>query len=87
MTNWRIDNARSLRGLKLRRSRYAPPSERWDHDHCAACWAKFAEFEGPGILHEGYTTCEDYKHGAGYDWVCDRCFSELKEEMGWSEAA
>jgi hypothetical protein len=86
MSDWRVDNARTLRGLMLRRSQYRQPSERWDHDHCAACWAKFAESGGPGTLHEGYTTCGDYKHGAGYDWVCARCFAELKEEMGWSEA-
>src|SRR5688572_1093398 len=28
----------------------------WDHDHCEFCWAKFAAFNLPDILHEGYTT-------------------------------
>jgi hypothetical protein len=57
---WRIDNARGLKGLRLRFLRYARWSESWDHDHCAACWAKFSELEGPGVQHEGYTTEDDY---------------------------
>ena len=81
---WRIDNARHLRGLRLQFCRYTRWSESWDHDHCAACGAKFAEHDGPDIQHEGYATCDDYKHGAHYDWVCPTCFNELREEMGWT---
>jgi hypothetical protein len=71
MADWRIQNCKMLRGVKLQRKRYRKPSESWNHDHCAACWATFAEFDGPEIQH--------------YDWVCVRCFSELKDEMGWME--
>ena len=85
MADWRIQNCKMLRGVKLQRKRYRTPSQNWNHDHCAACWATFAEFDGPEIQHEGYATCEDYKLGAEYDWVCVRCFSELKDEMGWME--
>jgi hypothetical protein len=85
MADWRIRNCEILRGLALRRKTYRKWSESWDHDHCAACWATFAEVDGPEIQHEGYATCEDYKHGADYDWVCVTCFSELKDEMGWAE--
>ena len=75
--------------LRLRREPGPPgwgPGERplWDHDHCEACSAKFAQFEGPQIEHEGYTTCSDYKHGAGYAWVCKVCFEDLKDEMHWT---
>jgi hypothetical protein len=87
MTDWRVENAKWLRGLGLRRKKYRKRSEQWDHDHCAGCWAKFAEFEGSDIQHEGYATCEDYKFGADYDWVCMKCFSDLKDEMGWTEVA
>jgi hypothetical protein len=62
--DWRIDLAKRLKGVRFQFSRYEPPSKDWDHDHCAACMAKFAETEAPEILHEGYTTCDDYKHGA-----------------------
>jgi hypothetical protein len=82
---WRIDNAKQLKGLQLQPQRYAKWSENWDHDHCTACWAKFAEFEGADIQHEGYATCEDYPKGARYEWVCKSCFDDLKVEMQWSE--
>ena len=85
MADWRIHNCRLLRGLTLRRKPYRKWSERWDHDHCASCWARFAEVDGPEIQHEGYATCEDYKLGADYDWACVGCFSELRDEMGWVE--
>ena len=83
---WRIDNARHLKGLRLRFSRYSRWSASWDHDHCAGCWAKFAEFDGHDIQHEGFTTCDDYKFGAGYDWVCQTCFTDLRVAMQWTVA-
>src|SRR5262245_27913415 len=81
---WRIDNANHLKGVRLQFRHYSRPSESWDHDHCAACWAKFAEFDGADVQHEGYTTCKDYPRGAGYEWICQTCFADLKDEMQWS---
>jgi hypothetical protein len=81
---WRIDNAARLKGQRLAFHRYTQPSETWDHDHCAACWVKFAEFEGPDILHHGFATGADYQHGALYEWVCETCFKDLKHDMQWS---
>jgi hypothetical protein len=81
---WRIDNARHLKGIRLQFRRYTQRSERWDHDHCTACWAKFAEFDRPDIQHEGHATCADYRFGACYEWVCETCFEELKHEMRWT---
>lgn len=83
---WRIDNASHLKGLKLQLRRYTRWNESWDHDHCAACWAKFAEFDGPNIQHEGYATDDDYPKGACYEWVCQACFDDLKDDMQWSAA-
>lgn len=83
---WRIDNARHLRGVRLKFQPYIRWSETWDHDHCAACWAKFAELAGTDIQHEGYATCDDYPKGARYDWVCVTCFADLKDEMQWATA-
>ena len=80
---WRIDNAQHLKGVGLRFEPFARPSDSWDHDHCAACWAKFAEFDGPNIQQQGYATCEDYPRGARYDWICSTCFADLKDEMEW----
>jgi hypothetical protein len=84
--DWRAQNAIFLRGAKLQFRHYIRWSDDWDHDHCVGCWVKFAEFLGQDIQNEGYTTCEDYKHGAGYDWVCRQCFDELKDQLKWSLA-
>jgi len=83
---WRVDNVSHLRRLRLQFCRYSRWSESWDHDHCAACWAKFAEFEGSDIQHEGYATCDDYAKGARYEWVCQSCFDDLKDDMHWTIA-
>jgi hypothetical protein len=83
MSDWRLNNVKGLQGLRFQRKRYTKWSDSWDHDHCAACWAKFAEFDSPGIQNEGYATCDDYKHGADYDWVCVPCFSDLRDQMQW----
>jgi len=80
---WRIDNARHVRVWRLQFQRYTRWSESWDHDHCAACWATFAELDEPDVQHAGYATREDYPKGARYDWVCVKCFNDLREEMGW----
>jgi hypothetical protein len=86
-SDWRIENARFLKqGLQFQRKPYKPRSETWTHDHCAGCWATLAEYDGPNFQHEGYATCEDYEHGADYDWLCVSCFSDLREEMGWVDA-
>jgi hypothetical protein len=80
---WRLDFAKDLEGITLQYQKYRRWSASWDHDHCAACWVTFSEAHGPDIQHEGYATCEDYKHGARYDWLCSDCFDDLKEFMGW----
>jgi hypothetical protein len=82
---WRIDNAKRLTGLRLHRRPYRAWSDTWDHDHCAACWRKFAETDGPDIEREGYATGADYPRGEGYEWVCKKCFSDLMVEMQWTE--
>ncbi len=83
---WRIDTGLRLKGALLQRRTYEAPSEDWDHGHCACCWATFADFDGADIQHGGYTTTDACEHGAGYDWVCDQCFSELKDDMEWRVA-
>ena len=85
---WRIENANHLRAIRFEIRRWSRRHDHdpWDHDHCAACWAKFAEFDGPEIQHEGFTTCADYRRGAGYEWICKTCFADLQGEMGWSVA-
>jgi hypothetical protein len=81
---WRIQKARWIKGQPLKFQPYVRWSETWDHDHCAACWATFAEFDGPDIQHEGYATTDTYPRGARYEWVCSACFDDLKDDMQWS---
>ena len=82
MKDWRTDNAKALRGLTLELQRWVQRSERWDHDHCSACMAKFGN--AADDFKEGYATRADFPKGARYEWACVKCFGELKEEMGWS---
>ncbi len=82
---WRIDNAKRLQGLQLQHRPYSAWSKDWEHDHCAACWAKFTECEGSDSQTEGYATGPDYSKGAGYEWICRQCFADLKTEMKWTE--
>ena len=59
-TDWRYDNIEYLQGATFRLAKYKAPSADWDHDHCSGCWAKFADFDGTDILHEGYfAACPD----------------------------
>jgi|SRR5579864_4629600 hypothetical protein len=48
-----------LRAATFEFADYTPPSPEWDHDHCEGCWAKFALFDAPEILHSGYFTIVD----------------------------
>jgi hypothetical protein len=77
--DWRLRNQIDyLRNAALVWKEYHTPSESWDHDHCAFCWAKFMEGDYPDVLHMGYATEDDY------DWVCKRCFDDFKEMFGWT---
>ena len=81
--DWRIDCCYRLEGHSFRRKPYYERSERWDHDHCTACSGKFS-LRIPGALTEGYAVTEEYEHGADYEWVCTKCFEELRETLSWN---
>jgi hypothetical protein len=57
----------------------------WNHDHCIGCWATFADIDGPDYLRAGYTTRAEHRNGAGYWWLCEKCFDEHKMRLGWSD--
>ena len=80
---WRIDTGSLLKGATLRKAKWKAPGDDWEHDHCFCCWAEFAAREADGVLHEGYTTTARHGHRAGYHWVCETCFVDLKSEMQW----
>ncbi len=35
----------------------------------------------PDVLHEGYAT-QDY-----YDWICERCFQDFRQQFRWTVVA
>ena len=65
-----------LRGRTFCKKRYQTKSDRWDHDHCEFCWAKFTE-DIDGTEHEGFTTTDRYY------WICDECFELFKNHFGF----
>jgi hypothetical protein len=80
---WRIANARHLRGQRLKFQSYTCWSDTWDHDHRAPCGVKLTQSDEPDVQHAGYATCDDYRKGARYDWVCSTCFTDLKDDLQW----
>jgi len=77
MTDWRIENAKHTHGAILQFKKYTRYSETWEHDHCAACWAKFMETPAADVLTEGYVTEDNYR------WICPACFLAFKDAMEW----
>jgi hypothetical protein len=53
---YKLKSLQRLRALTVTFADYTPPSAEWDHDHCEGCWATFALFDAPEILHAGYFT-------------------------------
>jgi hypothetical protein len=78
--DWRLSSGKDfLRGALLAWQHYVAPSEIWDHDHCVMCHQMFLEADLPGAEHAGYVA---YTPDEVW-WICQRCFEELHEEMGW----
>ena len=78
--DWRLHVQQNyLRGVALHWARYKQPSEDWDHDLCAFCWARFAEANaGYNDSQEyGYTTNDDYH------WICKTCFNDFEDRFEW----
>lgn len=81
-TDWRLNGQENyLAGAVLFYRAWRQSRPNWDHDHCAFCGVKFAAFEGAGILHEGWTTDDEYH------WICDTCFRDFRERFDWTVGA
>lgn len=82
---------RCYEGSTFRFTKYVAPSEDWSCDHCAGCWAKFAEYGGPDVLHEGYVTTLPSNRtpdesqppidGTALIFVCARCFNQCRDTL------
>ncbi|HUN80902.1 MAG TPA: hypothetical protein VMV81_05255 [Phycisphaerae bacterium] len=80
-SDWRlIGQEKYLKGATLvhRRYRRYAKNPRWDHDHCAFCFAKFMVEDSSDVLHQGYATQDDSR------WICEKCFDDFKEMFKWT---
>ena len=79
-------------GTVFLRRDYRALDERWEHDHCEMCWAKFmdphfsaghAQFIGehPDLLTAGLVTKVEERRLER--WVCEPCFEDFATEFGW----
>ena len=78
--DWRLQGQEEfLTGVRLyhRKYRHYARNPNWDHDHCSFCWAEFMIESQPDVLHQGYSTADDYY------WVCEKCFEDFKELFRW----
>jgi len=78
--DWRLTGQESyLKDVALIKRAYRryPKSPDWDHDHCEFCFAKFMVEDYPDVLHEGYSTEDEYY------WICEECFQDFREYFGW----
>lgn len=68
-SDWRYNNIKHMREAVFRFAEYKAPSDDWDHDHCNGCWAKFAEFDAPDVLHSGYVAAIPHKDTSEPDLI------------------
>ncbi len=78
--DWRLQGQEKyLKGKELTFKQWSQTRDNWDHDHCKFCSKTITDnrVEGDYIIHEGYTTENDYH------WVCEGCFEDFKELFQW----
>ncbi len=79
--DWRLQGQEKfIQGKILYWRQYKKYRETWDHDHCLFCGAKFKVKEFPDVLHEGYSTADQYY------WICKECFDDFQEQFHWELA-
>jgi hypothetical protein len=76
--DWRLHgHERHLAAARVRHAQYRSSSEHWDHDHCAFCSLKLSKQADVDVARAGWQT-ED-----GYHWICDTCFADFRERLGF----
>jgi hypothetical protein len=75
-----------LRGCNFSLQRFKQVGYHYDHDHCAACGKKLAEFDWPETEHEGYLTKLPVPPAGENQltWICRQCFADFREALDWS---
>jgi len=78
--DWRLmGQEKYLKGVTLVKRAYRryPKNPKRDHDHCSFCGAKFMIEDYPDVLHEGYSTEDEYR------WICEKCFQDFHDHFQW----
>jgi hypothetical protein len=78
-TDWRLSSGQEkyLTGITLTHRQWRESRPGWNHDHCEFCWAEFAAQDMPDVLHEGWTTPDEYR------WICETCFRDFRDSFNW----
>jgi len=77
--DWRLTNQIGfLYNATLREQRWDVLPKVRDHDHCAFCWARFADAGIPEALQIGFATPDRYH------WVCKSCLADFREQFAWT---
>lgn len=72
--DWRLTNqVNYLFKKQLKKGKYVPYKENWNHDHCAFCSEKI-----DANTTEAYATLDNYH------WICIDCFEDFKEMFQWT---
>ena len=78
VADWRLVNQENyLKGKTLIKASFRETND-FDHTHCAFCWDKFSNHID--MMHIGYRVVD------GPWWICEKCFSDFKEQFNWKLA-
>lgn len=71
--DWRLltPSIDKLRHKNFIYNQFKIKKDKWDHEHCEFCNAKFSENRGD--LNFGYSTEDEYY------WVCEKCFQDFQD--------
>jgi hypothetical protein len=94
---WRqMGQEKFLTGSRLTCKNYQALSAQWKHEHCVLYFRTFLD---PGYSSSssdllaakpeenrsaGYTNLESSQLPAGQHWICEQCFDDFGEELGWT---
>lgn len=71
--DWRLTNQENyLFKKKLKKGKFHPYREGWEHEHCAFCSERIDD-----------STQEAYSTEDGYHWICADCFADFFDVFEW----
>lgn len=80
---WRVRHDDPLVGRRVRYQRFEAVG-RHEHDHCTLCTAKVMDYYGE--IRSGYVVLERQTQEPTREWICEECFDESRDLLGWTLA-